>query len=50
MLADLVNHGARLSDAMVAAILHPLVLVQLRRDPPTLDLLRLAADEIVETA
>jgi hypothetical protein len=48
VLADLVEHGSRLSDPMVAAILHPLVLVELRRDPATLDLLRLAADEIVE--
>ena len=50
VLADLVNHGPRLSDTMVGAILHPLVLVELRRDPATLDLLRLAADEIVESA
>jgi hypothetical protein len=48
VLADLLAHGPRLSDAMVAAILHPLVLVELRRDPATLGLLRLAADEIVE--
>jgi hypothetical protein len=48
VLADLVEHGARLSEPMVAAILHPLVLVELRRDAPTLDLLRFAADEIIE--
>lgn len=48
VLADLVDHGSRLSDPMIAAILHPLVLVELRREPATLDLLRLAADEIVE--
>jgi hypothetical protein len=48
VLADLVDHGPRLSDAMIAAILHPLVLVELRREPATLDLLRLAADEVVE--
>jgi hypothetical protein len=48
VLADLVNHGPGLSEPVVAAILHPLILVELRRDPPTLDLLRLAADEIVE--
>jgi hypothetical protein len=48
VLADLVAHGPRLSEAMVAAILHPLVLVELRRDAATLDLLRLAADEIVD--
>jgi len=48
VLADLLEHGPRLSEPMVAAILHPLVLVELRRDPPTLDLLRFAADEIVE--
>jgi hypothetical protein len=48
VLADLVEHGPRLSEPMVAAILHPLVLVELRREAATLDLLRLAADEIVE--
>jgi hypothetical protein len=48
VLADLVEHGPGLSDPLVAAILHPLVLVEVRRDPATLDLLRLAADEIVE--
>ena len=48
VLADLVSHGPQLTESMVAAILHPLVLVELRRNPPTLDLLRLAADEIVE--
>jgi hypothetical protein len=48
VLADLLEHGPRLSDPMIAAILHPLVLVELRRDAPTLDLLRFAADEIVE--
>lgn len=48
VLADLLDHGPRLSEPMVAAILHPLVLVELRRDAPTLDLLRFAADEIVE--
>ncbi|HEV8696390.1 MAG TPA: hypothetical protein VGQ89_01755 [Candidatus Limnocylindrales bacterium] len=48
VLADLLDHGPRLSEPMVAAILHPLVLVELRRDTATLDLLRLAADEIVE--
>jgi hypothetical protein len=47
VLADLVQHGPRLSEPMVEAILHPLVLVEVRRDPATLDLLRLAADEIV---
>jgi hypothetical protein len=48
VLADLVEHGPRLSEPMVASILHPLVLVEVRRDPATLDLLRLAADEVVE--
>jgi len=48
VLADLVAYGPRLSEPMVAAILHPLVLVEIRRDAATLDLLRLAADEIVE--
>jgi hypothetical protein len=48
VLADLVDRGPRLSEPMIAAILHPLVLVELRRDKATLDLLRLAADEIVE--
>jgi hypothetical protein len=36
------------SEPMTAAILHPLVLVEVRREPATLDLLRLAADEVVE--
>jgi hypothetical protein len=48
VLADLADHGPRLSEPMIAAILHPLVLVELRRDAATLGLLRLAADEIVE--
>jgi hypothetical protein len=48
VLADLVEHGPRLSEPMAASILHPLVLVELRREPATLDLLRLAADEVVE--
>jgi hypothetical protein len=48
VLADLVEHGPRLSEPMTAAILHPLVLVELRREAATLDLLRLAADEVVE--
>jgi hypothetical protein len=48
VLADLVDHGAGLSEPMVSAILHPLVLVEVRRDAATLDLLRFAADEIIE--
>jgi hypothetical protein len=48
VLADLADHGPRLSEPMIAAILHPLVLVELRRDAATLGLLRLAADEIIE--
>jgi hypothetical protein len=48
VLADLVDHGPQLSEPMIAAILHPLVLVELRRDAATLGLLRLAADEIIE--
>jgi hypothetical protein len=48
VLADLVEHGPRLSVPIAAAILHPLVLVEVRREPATLDLLRLAADEVVE--
>jgi hypothetical protein len=48
VLADLVEHGPRLSEPMTAAILHPLVLVEVRREPATLALLRLAADEVVE--
>jgi hypothetical protein len=35
---------------MLAAILHPLVLVEVRRDQVTLELLRFAADEVVEVA
>lgn len=48
VLADLAEHGPRLSDAMIRAILHPLMLVELRRDAATLELLRFAADEVVE--
>jgi hypothetical protein len=48
VLADLLDHGPRLSEPMIAAIVHPLVLVELRRDEATLDLLRFAADEVVE--
>jgi hypothetical protein len=47
-LADLTDHGPRLSEPMIRAILHPLMLVELRRDPATLELLRYAADEVVE--
>jgi hypothetical protein len=47
-LADLTDHGPRLSDPMIRAILHPLVLVELRRDAATLQLLRYAADEVIE--
>lgn len=47
-LADLTDHGPRLSDAMIRAILHPLMLVEVRRDAATLQLLRYAADEVVE--
>jgi hypothetical protein len=49
ILADLVGHGPALSAPMLAAILHPLVLVEVRRDQVTLELLRYAADEVVET-
>ena len=48
VLADLADHGPRLSEPMIRAILHPLILVELRRDPATLELLRYAADEVVE--
>ena len=48
VLADLAGHGPRLSEAMVRAILHPLILVELHREPATLELLRYAADEVVE--
>jgi hypothetical protein len=47
-LADLADHGPRLSEPMVRAILHPLMLVELRREAATLELLRYAADEVVE--
>jgi len=48
VLADLADHGPRLSDAMIRAILHPLILVELKRDTATLELLRYAADEVIE--
>jgi len=47
-LADLADHGPRLSEPMVRAILHPLTLVEVRRDAATLELLRYAADEVVD--
>jgi hypothetical protein len=48
VLADLVGHGPPLSDPMIRAILHPLVLVEIERDQTTLDLLRYAADEVLD--
>lgn len=48
VLADLVGHGPPLSEPLVRAILHPLVLVEIDRDPATLELLRYAADEVLE--
>ena len=48
VLADLVGHGPPLSEPLIRAILHPLVLVEIERDPATLDLLRYAADEVLE--
>ena len=47
-LADLADHGPRLSEPMIRAILHPLLLVEQRRDAATLQLLRYAADEVLE--
>jgi len=47
-LADLAEHGPRLAEPMVRAILHPLTLVEVRRDPATLELLRYAADEVIQ--
>lgn len=48
VLADLTRHGPKLSEPLVEAILHPLVLVELARHQPTLDLLRFAADEVID--
>ena len=48
VLADLVGHGPPLSEPLVRAILHPYVLVEVGRDQATLDLLRYAADEVLE--
>ncbi len=48
ILADLMHHGPALSEPLVEAILHPLVLVELARHRPTLDLLRFAADEVID--
>jgi hypothetical protein len=47
-LAELTDHGPGLSEPMTRAILHPLVLVELRRDAATLELLRYAADEVLQ--
>ena len=47
-LADHADHGPRLSEPMIRAILHPLLLVEQRRDAATLQLLRYAADEVLE--
>ena len=49
VLAAMPEHGPHLSAALVAAIVHPLVLVELTpSDAALLTLLRLAADEVVE--
>jgi hypothetical protein len=51
VLAGMPEHGPHLSAALVAAIVHPLVLVELTRsDAALLTLLRRAADEVVEPA
>jgi len=51
VLAAMPEHGPRLSAALVAAIVHPLVLVELTpSDGALLTLLRSAADEVVEPA
>lgn len=51
VLARMPEHGPHLSSALVAAIVHPLVLVELTpSDAALLTLLRRAADEVVETA
>jgi hypothetical protein len=48
ILADLPDTGPRLSPAMVSAVVHPLVLVDLRRpDPALIGLARAAADVVV---
>lgn len=48
ILADHVGHGPPLSEPLVQAILHPHVLVEVERDLSTLELLRYAADEVLE--
>jgi hypothetical protein len=51
ILADLPDTGPRLSPAMVSAIVHPLVMIDLRRpDPRLIGLARAAADEVVGPA
>ena len=51
VLAAMPEHGPRLSAVLVAAIVHPLVLVELTpSDGALLTLLRSAADEVVEPA
>jgi hypothetical protein len=47
ILAELPDSGPQLSPAMISAIVHPLVLVDLRRpDPRLMGLARAAADEV----
>jgi hypothetical protein len=51
ILANLSDTGSQLSPAMVSAIVHPLVMIDLRRpDPRLLGLARAAADEVVGPA
>ena len=51
ILADLGSHGRRLSEPMVGAIVHPLVLVELRQpDPRLIAVARAAADAVIEPA
>ncbi len=51
VLAGMPDHGPHLSAALVAAIVHPLVVVELTpSDAVTLNMLRLAADQVVEPA
>lgn len=49
ILADLGAHGRQLTEPMVGAIVHPLVLIELRQPNPRLiSVARIAADTVVE--
>lgn len=51
ILADLGAHGRRFSEPMVGAIVHPLVLIELRQpDARLIGVARIAADTVIEAA